>query len=697
MRRSAALISLVLLLLSLFVYLPHLGHELIWDSKPIIGENDLLRQGFSPVAPFRSGYWETTSQRSDGGYDYYRPLTILSFMAEKALWGLSPWGLKLVNLLLFIVALFVLRAFLRRQDAGAEGSWPGAAEAAVLLFALFPPHLDNILWVVGRCDLLMFLFGLLSLLLFDRFLERRSPWAGLAALFSYLLALLAKESALFFLPLIPLHELVRRRRISLPLFIPPLLLTLGYWLLKSVVIGRGGLPLRPFPGLPENFANLAGALGYYARSLVFPFRYDMFLPLDAVRSAPLLVLGAAAALLLALGLAYALRDATGAVRPPAAADSGRRSLFLGTWFWTAPFLGGALLMVFTPIHPFSLSTRYLLLPAVGWAWFLGHSLQALKPAAKRAALLLLLAASAFSIAAHSRKYSGEGEFWKTALDSRPGESFFLYKYAGELLRSGEAIRAEPLLRRALRAPLKASTAAGIALHLSDIAFAQARYGQSLEWLEKAATLRLNRLHERRRRQRLLALHTARNDLAAAEAAVLQARPLPENLVRLHLSFAAWDKARQAARSLSAPQVEAWLRIVQKEENAFAASGPAGRVRFFMQRGNFAAAWKQWPDRDAPGVAAQLQAARMALLAGDEEEGRMRIARLVGEYGNDHRIVNSAANLLYDLQRGDEALDLYRRSLRLNPSQPAVRERVVFLERLFRPGPPTRESGDPAID
>ena len=167
MKRQPAFFLLALAILPLLVYLPALTHELIWDSRPIIMENDLLKGSLSPAAPFRSGYWATTSQRSDGGYDYYRPLTILSFMAEKAAWGLSPFRLRLVNLMIFITALFCLYFFLRRQAAPR-----GAAETAVVLYALFPLHLDNINWVVGRCDLLMLLFGAPALRALKRFRQR---------------------------------------------------------------------------------------------------------------------------------------------------------------------------------------------------------------------------------------------------------------------------------------------------------------------------------------------------------------------------------------------------------------------------------------------------------------------------------------------------------------------------------------------
>ncbi len=666
MKHKRLFFLLLLTSLVLLTYLPSLKHELIWDSRPLILENDILRGGFFPAAPFTKGYWESTSQ-GGAGYDYYRPLTVLSFMAEKAVWGLSPWRLRLANLLMFIAALFCLYFFLLRQAASRH-----AAEAAVLLFALFPPHLDNINWVVGRCDLLMLLFGILALLLFDLFLERRSPWLGLLALASYSLALLAKEAGLFFLPLFPLHELIRRRRLSPLLYISPLIVSAGFWLLKSSVIGRGGFPLRFFASGWESFLSLLGALGYYSRSLVFPFHYDMFLPLHSVRTLSYIGAGALFAFLLASAPLLARK----------------RSEIAGAWFWIAPFLGGALLMVFTPIHPHSISTRYLMVPAIGWTWLLGHWLAVLRPAARRTVLALLLTASAVAIVAGSQKYRGEAEFWKSALVSEPNDGFFMSQYAGELKKRGDFLQGEVLLRRALAFRMNNATAASITLKLADAAITRAHYREALDWLQKMGSLPLDPLHAQHRFQRLLKIHRAGNDLAAAEEVLremegaLPAGRMKTTRVTTYLAFAEWEKARSAAAVAAEDRTGERPRTFVKEEEIFRSPVAAIRARYFIGQGNFAAAWEAWPEKDAPGVREQLGTAKLALLAGLETEGQRRVARLVKSHENDFRVLNSVGNLLYDLQRAKEALPAYRRSLLLNPGQPALAERVGRISRLL---------------
>ena len=549
-----------LALLTFLVYLPALHHELIWDSRPVIEENTLLQGDFSLTAPFQSGYWASTSQR-DSGYDYYRPMMILSFMMEKATWGLSPFHLTLLNLIIFITALIVLYLLLGRQ-----GAPPGIAETALALFAFFPLNLDNILWVVGRCDLLMLLFGLLSLYAFDIFLEKRSAGLGLLALAAYFCALFSKEAALFFLPLFILLELSRRKRLTVPLHAAFLLGTAAFWLLKASVIDRGGVPIHFFPSFWENAGTSLGVLGYYFRSLLFPFQYDMFLPADAVKTLPYL-LGGSLFLLLLLALPW-----LGRRRPP----------FLYAWIWIAPFLAGTLLLVFTPIYPFSISTRYLMIPAVGWVWALSHLLGRLPVAVKRSLAILLLLVSALAVIGNSRKYRSETAFWKSALASCPNDSFFLNKYAGQLIQNGDFIGAETNLHRALSFKMKNPTAISIALQLAEIACEKARYDESLGWLEKIRSLPLTFPQANRRRFQLLKVHQARGDLAGAESvlqeAVLAAPGEQSKKLRVesYLAFAAWEKARQAAQEIDGPTGAGWLALVEGQRLAFQ-SLPAPRA------------------------------------------------------------------------------------------------------------------------
>jgi len=302
---------------------------------------------------------------------------------------------------------------------------------------------------------------------------------------------------------------------------------------------------------------------------------------------------------------------------------------------------------------------------------------------RTAAVAVLLAASAVAVIVHTQNYRSELDFWNRAYRSCPTNSFILDKYATQLLEEGDYIGGEALLRRALAIKMKISTAGSVALQLSDIAFARARYEESLEWLGKMATLKLDPLHARHRRHRLLRIHLARGDLAAAEAALNEAPAsfgpaAPASRIELYLAFAEWDRAREAARLLAAPLPDEWSTRIDEKEAAFRLLDPRQQAEYFIRCGNFGFAWNVWPEKDAPAIPGRLQAARLAILAGHEEEGERRLAQLVKEYGANFKVLNSAGGLFFDLHRGGEALVLYRRSLRLQPDQPALIKRLRWI-------------------
>jgi len=190
----------------------------------------------------------------------------------------------------------------------------------------------------------------------------------------------------------------------------------------------------------------------------------------------------------------------------------------------------------------------------------------------------------------------------------------------------------------------------------------------------------------RRLSQLLKIRLALGDLAGAETAIQAMAPAQtadqtHNLhVELYLAFAAWEKAREAALADDGPQAGGRLDLVQKEKLAFYSLPPERRFVYFLDHGNFALAWEMRPNDDRSSLAGQLQTARLAFLAGREDEGKGRIATLARQGGSDFRILNSLGNFYFDLRRAGQALPFYQRSLLLNPRQPALQERVGLIAR-----------------
>src|SRR5437773_1496625 len=85
----------------------------------------------------------------------YHPLTWLSLMLDRQLWGAGPLGFHLTNVALHAINAVLLFLVLRRLTGA---TWRCALVAAV--FAVHPLRVESVAWVSERKDCLALLFGL---------------------------------------------------------------------------------------------------------------------------------------------------------------------------------------------------------------------------------------------------------------------------------------------------------------------------------------------------------------------------------------------------------------------------------------------------------------------------------------------------------------------------------------------------------
>ena len=159
----------------------------------------------APLA-FTRSYFDIAGQPSDQK-TYYRPLTIVSFMVDAQRGGSDPRPYHVTNVLLHATAACALLAV-----ALAWGASAGAAAAAALIFAVHPANVQAVAWIAGRNDLLVTVFGLLSLLAFAR---PMGPPRAASHVVAFAAALFSKETGIVFLPVAVLHRVyVRRERLT---------------------------------------------------------------------------------------------------------------------------------------------------------------------------------------------------------------------------------------------------------------------------------------------------------------------------------------------------------------------------------------------------------------------------------------------------------------------------------------------------
>jgi len=162
------------------VFAGSLANHFVYDDNVLIVHNPTVQSLASWSKAFVVSYYP--------GLSYYRPIGLLSYMLDYAVWGPRAVGFHLTNLVLHMAAsILVFRLFRRLiPQAGITFAWWGA-----LLFAVHPISSSVVYPITAREAIWCVIFSVGGVLLF---LRRTQP-AGAASLLCFALALLSKEPA----------------------------------------------------------------------------------------------------------------------------------------------------------------------------------------------------------------------------------------------------------------------------------------------------------------------------------------------------------------------------------------------------------------------------------------------------------------------------------------------------------------------
>ncbi len=277
--RIALVSALVVALLAVVVYANSLSNGFAYDDDFIIKMRGLVHGLGSFPELLTVPYWPP-------GFfaGLYRPLLLLSFAVDWAIWDGDPFGFHLVNVALHVVASVLVLVFLRRLFPW----W--AALVGALIFAAHAVHTEAVANIVGRGELLVAIFALVACLIYMRGAGRGHLSAGTVALIAtcFFLASLTKELGVVIPGLLLATDLplvARRRAGDLRTFVRirlPLFVTLAA-VLALVFAARWlalGIPLESQPdrlfAIDDSYATRL-----FTMSRVWPRYFELLLfPLD---------------------------------------------------------------------------------------------------------------------------------------------------------------------------------------------------------------------------------------------------------------------------------------------------------------------------------------------------------------------------------------------------------------------------------
>lgn len=143
------------------------------------------------------------AQESEMAYGY-RPMVKLTYALEYQFTATSPYNPYIshfINILLYIIALLILYAVLRRLFKNYNPWFPFLI---VLLFMAHPTHTEVVASLKNRDVLLNFIFSFTAIWYFVKWADTSKTKFIVIGFFTYLLALLSKETAIAQLAVFPL-------------------------------------------------------------------------------------------------------------------------------------------------------------------------------------------------------------------------------------------------------------------------------------------------------------------------------------------------------------------------------------------------------------------------------------------------------------------------------------------------------------
>ncbi len=179
-RRLVFVLSLALVVSVSAVYWPvHKFDFINYDDPVYVTENPQVLQGLSADGV----KWAFGSMYGSNWF----PLTWLSLMLDRQLFGIDPAAFHLVNVALHIintVLLFLLFVCCTRSI------WPGFFVAAA--FGLVPFHVESVAWITERKDVLSTVFWMLTMLAYVRYAQRPTTARYILVPVMFALGLMAK-------------------------------------------------------------------------------------------------------------------------------------------------------------------------------------------------------------------------------------------------------------------------------------------------------------------------------------------------------------------------------------------------------------------------------------------------------------------------------------------------------------------------
>jgi tetratricopeptide (TPR) repeat protein len=352
-----------------------------------------------------------------------------------------------------------------------------------------------------------------------------------------------------------------------------------------------------------------------------------------------------------------------------------------TFLFICPFV----LLAFSTLWPFRISSRYMMVPFLGVLWLGVRAVSRLKIKMQNILIISLIVLFGSGIIAGMQRYRTERDFWQNALDTHPRNSFVLQKMAGICYEDKDDFTSRYYYHRALQSPMGKNTAVEISIGLAKLAFQRCDYAGALKWLNRL-TFSLSPYQEYHIIKLKALILMSAGDESQAEMVLKEIlRRFPDRvdavalLMDLYVGRGRWDRARQL-EELMEKKFSPLKRIdAGQMEMRFRQADPRQKINFYIRYRNYPAAIDQLRKIKDSGIQNLLLLGELYYKVGDSRSGEELVNRLLARDPGDFQLRNNLGFFyLKRLSRLDEALRCLEDSLGLNPDQPGIAKLVEIL-------------------
>lgn len=255
---------IVLVIVGVVVFSNSLMNQFVWTDPMYIVPNTGVQANIFSV------FYSSVSTQPG----YYRPLTALYYFTINGLFGSNSFFYHLIQISIFItnacLLYFLYLHFFKKNVSG----------CLALIYLVHPVNEITAVFISAANGVLYMFFGLLSLTFYFKKFKNKL-WQLSLICFLLLLSLLAKETAIFFLAFVILHQLIFRHTGKKIYYIIGMILVLITYLIIRLKFGGGFVAsqneLYPFSDftLLQRLSNLPQEFLFYIYHFIIPYDIGM--------------------------------------------------------------------------------------------------------------------------------------------------------------------------------------------------------------------------------------------------------------------------------------------------------------------------------------------------------------------------------------------------------------------------------------